>query len=172
VGEGSVWAGGRSINRVKPNGVVIDTISDPYLAVSIAFGYGSVWIRNAQFEPGGGVWRVDPATNRVTAKVPLSFYPFGLAVGEGGVWTAHSETDRLVRIDPATNRVAARIAVGDAPLDVAVGFGSVWVANFADGTVSRVDPRRGKVVATIEVGLTPEHLAVGEDGVWLIVRSR
>jgi YVTN family beta-propeller protein len=167
VGEGSVWAGGRSINRVKPNGVVIDTISDPYLAVGIAFGYGSVWIRNANF----GLWRVDPATNRVVAKVPVSFYTFGLAAGEGGVWTAHSDTDTLVRIDPATNRIAARIPVGNAPLDVAVGFGSVWVANFADGTVSRVDPKLERVVATIKVGLTPEQLAVGEDGVWVIVRS-
>jgi YVTN family beta-propeller protein len=172
VGEGSVWAGGRSVNRVNPNGVVIDTISDPYLAVGIAFGYGSVWIRNANFEPGGGLWRVEPATNRVTAKIPLSFYPFGLAVGEGGVWTADSETDTLVRIDPATNRIAKRVPVGNAPLDVAVGFGSVWVANFADGTVSRVDPTLERVVATIKVGLTPEHLAVGADGVWVIVRSR
>jgi YVTN family beta-propeller protein len=171
MGEGSVWAGGRSVNRVNPNGVVIDTISDPYLAVGIAFGHGSVWIRNANFEPGGGLWRVEPATNRVTAKVPLSFYPFGLAVGEGGVWTADSATDTLVRIDPATNRIAKRVPVGNAPLDVAVGFGSVWVANFADGTVSRVDPKLERVVATIKVGLTPEHLAVGEDGVWVIVRS-
>jgi serine/threonine protein kinase len=172
VGEGSVWVGGTTINRINPKGVVLEAIPDSYLAISIAFGHGSVWIRNGAFEPGGGIWRVDPATNRVTAKVPLSFYPFGLAVGEGGAWTAHSETDRLVRIDPATNRIDARIPVGDAPLDVAVGFGSVWVANFADGTVSRVDPERGKVVATIKVGLTPEHLAVGEGGVWVIVRSR
>jgi YVTN family beta-propeller protein len=172
VGEGSVWVGGNPINRMNPNGVVLEAIPDPYFAISIAFGHGSVWIRNAAFEPGGGIWRVDPATNRVTAKVPLSFYPFGLAVGEGAVWTAHSETDRLVRIDPATNRIEARIPVGDAPLDVAVGFGSVWVANFGDGTVSRVDPERRKVVATIKVGPTPEHLAVGEGGVWVIVRSR
>jgi YVTN family beta-propeller protein len=164
-----VWAGTRhGLTVLNPTDIARGEVNDIYNPLTLAAGEGSLWVRHA----AAGIWRIDPPTRKVLAKIDLPFRAFGLAAGEGGVWVTHTEGDALVEIDPDTNRIGRRVDVGGSPFGLAVGYGSVWVANFADGTVSRVDPKRGKVVATIEVGTTPEQLAVGEDGVWVIVQPR
>ena len=64
------------------------------------------------FDPSGGeVVRIDPATNEVTARIPVDGWPRDIVVGDGSVWlqadTQFSGSDvlagSLLRIDPATN---------------------------------------------------------------------
>jgi YVTN family beta-propeller protein len=112
------------------------------------------------------VWRIDPGTGRVLAKIPTGKGPTGVAIGEGSVWVANSRSNTVSRIDPVTNR-AASIKVGKSPVDVAVGTGGVWVVNRLDRTVSRIDPASNSVVATIDVDGLPWTVVEDETAVWV-----
>ncbi len=136
-----------------------------------AFGEGSAWVvAFPTFGQGDWVYRLDPRTSRIAAKVKLGFIPSWLDVGEGGVWAVDPLHDFARRIDPASNRLAETFPTGRVPLGIAVGFGAVWVANSRDGTVTRYDPRTADI-STIRVGGTPVAVAVGEGGVWVVTRA-
>ena len=97
---------------------------------SLAEAAGSVWIANFL---SGTVERLDPATNRVVARIQVGGEPYGLAFGGGSVWVGNNGSDSVTRIDTATNQVVATIPVGDRPIGIAYddSDGSVWVANLA-----------------------------------------
>jgi streptogramin lyase len=77
----------------------------------------------------------------------------GIAVGEGGVWVAGDQQDRVVwRLDPDTHGVTKTIRIPFVASAVAAGAGGVWVALLFGDTVSRIDPRTGRIVATIPSG--------------------
>jgi streptogramin lyase len=141
------------------------------------FGAGSAWV--VATTSADWVYRLDPKTSRIAAKVRLGFsvlspvsYKEEIAAGEGGVWAADPLRDSARRIDPATNRLAAEtFPTGRVPAGIAVGAGAVWVANSRDGTVTRYDPRTADIT-TIRVGGTPVAVAAGEGGVWVVTRAR
>jgi virginiamycin B lyase len=100
-------------------------------------GEGAVWTLN---RGDHSVTRVDPATNKVVATIPVG-HEVGkgdIAVGEGGVWLS-APGSPLVRLDPRANRVAQRFT-GEGGGAVAVAHGSVWIAAAA-GTTWRIDPK-------------------------------
>ena len=49
---------------------------------SVAAGAGGIW---AAVPDDRAVWRIDPKTNRTT-RIGLRYHPWGIAVGDGGVW--------------------------------------------------------------------------------------
>jgi YVTN family beta-propeller protein len=175
IGNGEMWATDTAaVERFSLFGLLIATIEDPIrietLEHPIAVGEGAVWVID-----NGGLVRIDPASNRIAARIEILVTPFatldagGIAAGEGAVWVTNPVAGTVSRISPASNRVSSRIKVGKTPLGVAVGEGSVWVANSDAGTVSRIDPDQGKVVATLRIGPNPTEIAVGAGGVWVTV---
>jgi YVTN family beta-propeller protein len=52
-------------------------------ATWVSTGQGSIWVVHAE---DGTVSRVDPATLRVTATIPVGTRPYALAVDEAAVW--------------------------------------------------------------------------------------
>ena len=170
-GEGAVWTVGRAglvrFDQGGQLGALVRLLpkigDDPF---GVTAGGGAVWVLD---DVPGTVWRVDPASNRVVARIRLGFDPGGIAFGRGRVWVTDNGGDALTEIDPVTNRIGRSIQVGDGPLGVAVGERSVWVANYRDGTVSRIDPARGSVAATIRVGKYPTAVAVGAGSAWVTV---
>ena len=94
---------------------------------------------------------IDPATNRVTAAVPVGAKPEAVAVGLGSAWVANVEERTLTRIDARTHATRT-IALPATPTDVAVGLGAVWVAYGILGELARIDPQRNAVVKTFELG--------------------
>ena len=94
---------------------------------------------------------IDPATNRVTAAVPVGAKPEAVAVGLGSAWVANVEERTLTRIDARTHATRT-IALPATPTDVAVGFDAVWVAYGILGELARIDPQRNAVVKTFELG--------------------
>jgi YVTN family beta-propeller protein len=130
-----------------------------------AFGEGAVWVTGDAL--GHELWRIDPATNGIAARIPLPFVPAGMAAGEGAVWVTSLLDDTVVRVDPATNRILGSIRVGRGASSVATGNGAVWVANSIDGTVSRIDPATSSVTATIPVGGELGDIDAGPDTVWV-----
>jgi virginiamycin B lyase len=143
----------------------------------LGFGAGSLWV---------GAWRdrqvvrIDPRSNRVTARFPAGGQnPAGLAVDAGTIWVVHPDTDEVVRLDPGTGRVVARIRLGRLPFQVApgdrrfrpslvaVGAGAGWVVS-GRGAVARIDAASNRVVAVIKLPPEgPEGIAVAGRIVWV-----
>jgi virginiamycin B lyase len=120
-------------------------------AGSIAFGFGSLWVRN---QTDATVSRVDPQTNQVVATIPVGHGVGFIAAGEGAVWTNNFDDDSVSRIDPETNSVTATIDLGQdaAPATgIAITPGSVWVTGHHAGKLFRIDAATNTVVASIVV---------------------
>lgn len=81
----------------------------------LAPGFGAVWTADPI---RGQVLRIDVATRRVVARIPVHGDAL-VSTGAGAVWALAGDLQfagskgpvRLLRIDPATNRVVARIAL-------------------------------------------------------------
>ena len=131
----------------------------------VATGYGAVWVTNRALNL---VQRVDPKTNGVVAKIPVTEPCNGFAVGFGSIWTASCH-GAIIRIDPTTNRVTAKIPTkiaSDGEGQVTAGAGAVW---FADGNekLERLDPSTNSIVATIAIPTGSSAVAFGYGSVWV-----
>lgn len=181
VGEGSVWVassrrvradtwGAGTIWRIDPaSNDVVAGVDVPSTLADVAVGEGAVWASNGNHGRFGGVWRIDPRTNRLAGRpIRVGGGPSDVEVAYGSVWVALADDGAVVRVDPATNDVGIPIRVGAAPFNIAVGAGAVWALNSNDGTVTRIDPKSGKVAGPpIRVGGMPSDLAVNADGLWI-----
>jgi serine/threonine-protein kinase len=142
-----------------------DERGDSYFS-GIAVGAGGVWVLGDPNDPM--LWRIDPATGKLAATVPLPFAPTDVAVGDGAVWATSALANKLARIDPSTNRVTGAIPAGKGAGAVAVGAGSVWVADQGGGTITRIDQRTLRVISTIKLNCgLPVDLAVADGVVWV-----
>ena len=125
------------------------------------------------------VYRIDPASFTVVAKIPVGASPEGLSVGADAVWVANLHGGSVTRINPATNKVVATVIVNSpgpgGPHAVGRGFGSVWVSagnlgSGIGGPVVRIDPATNLIQATIP--MPPNASACGgfvftADSVWM-----
>jgi DNA-binding beta-propeller fold protein YncE len=128
-------------------------------------------------DPRVSLARIDPASNRVTARIQVPGTGLGgvvaMAYGARSVWLVDSDQashNVVSKVDPGRNRVVGRITVGLQPVDIAFTRQAAWVLNSVDETVSRIDPASGKVVATVRLpGLPspPQSVAATPDAVWL-----
>jgi YVTN family beta-propeller protein len=177
---GAVWVtnsgGGHGVTRIdprtnRPTGRPIVTGAGP---LSLAVGGGSLWVANHDART---VTRIDQASGKVMADIPVPSEPHRVAYGAGAAWVGNWHDNSVSRIDPATNRVVGSpIPVGVHAGNLAVGVGGVWVtsdyrvnAAAEDVVVVRIDPRTNRVVETIAVGGHPIDVAATEDAVWVSV---
>ena len=134
------------------------------LPSGIAAGAGAVWVgRNDTLS----VARVDPATNRVVASIPVRVHVFGLAASDTAVWVSSHEDDRLVRIDPSTNAVNLDLPVLYGPSGIAVDGTRAWVADHTGRSATAVDGATGQVRWTIPVGYEPFPIVTGDGSAWV-----
>ena len=187
-GGGAVWVGNgagsessevrftTSISRVDPGSLKVtgtvelsrpQSASGPPPSVGspqMAVGAGALWAAG----PDNRIYRIDPATSRITAKIPVAAGVSTLAAGAEGVWFLNW-TDHLdvTRIDPATNRVADRIQVGrDAMTGIAVGGGAVWVTSPDVGRLWRIEPGPHPRIRSIDVRGRPFFVSYGDGAAW------
>jgi DNA-binding beta-propeller fold protein YncE len=119
--------GERSVTRIdQRSGETADVPAGP-LPLALAAGAGSLWLG----DESGEVWRINPKTLKVTAKINVGGRLRRAGFGGGLVWVT-TETG-LLAIDPATNRVTMSVALGDferdtGPTDIGYLGGSVWVS--------------------------------------------
>src|SRR5439155_8676065 len=117
----------------------------------------AVWVAGT----GATVLRIDPATNKIIATVPVSTSPMAITIdpatqtpwvatfGDYSVVPVVSGT--VVAIDPSTNqptRTFKLVLPQNGTTGVAVGAGSVWVA--ANTTVIRFDQATGRITNRFE----------------------
>ncbi|MBO9724057.1 MAG: YncE family protein [Novosphingobium sp.] len=139
--------------------------------LNVVAGDGSVWVAsdNGAEGRGGLVARIDPATNKVSASVPVDPGTWYLTYGFGAVWAVSAAKQSLQRIDTATNAVTATIPLGKEPGFLVAGEGGVWVQEQGDGTVARIDPATNALAGRIKVGdnLKWGDIDTGAGKVWL-----
>jgi DNA-binding SARP family transcriptional activator/streptogramin lyase len=147
LGYGSAWVlTNDGIARISPaHGSSPQTISlgstsggTSPSARGIAAGAGAIWTANFLQPVGcfplaqhcrlaGNVFRIDPGSNLVEAKIGGAFRePGGAGYGAGSLWVIDDRA--LFRVDPKTNRVVAKISLPRTPVGVAAGKDGVWVA--------------------------------------------
>ena len=143
-------------------------------AQSLAIGGGSVWVANHDART---VTRIDQASGKVVADIPVPSEPHRVAYGAGAAWVGNWHDNSVSRIDPQTNRVVGSpVPIGFHHAgNLVVGAGSVWVTSdyrvdaAAEDVVVRVDPQANRAVETIAVGGHPIDVAATAGAVWVSV---
>jgi YVTN family beta-propeller protein len=123
--DGALWVGGflgadqgDPVMRLDPATGKVTRIGGDrdFLGPYMAGGFGSIWTADSDERlTAFTVTRVDAATARIRASIPVGRSPQAIAVGEGYVWSANHDEGTLSRIDPATNEVTATIPLVDRP---------------------------------------------------------
>jgi len=178
---GAVWVtnagGGDRVARIDPQtnrlaGRPVRTGASPQ---SLAVGGGSLWVANHDART---VTRIELASGKVVADIPMPSEPHRVAYGAGAAWVGNWHDNSVSRIDPASNRVVGSpISIGFHHAgNLVVGAGSVWVTsdyreNAApeDVVVVRIDPQANRAVETIAVGGHPIDVAATQGAVWVSV---
>ena len=135
-------------NKAGP-AVQLGATTDAYQGIAV--DRNGVWVTDFDTDT---VYRVDPATLKVVAKIPVTS-PKGVLATGTATWVAGLRDGTVIRIDPATNKVVATIAVGptgpSGPNWLGSGLGSIWVGVPNASSVVRIDPITNAIQATITV---------------------
>jgi len=150
----AVWAisyQAGTLARVDPaSGTVSRTVTVPSAATVLAVD-GTLWVAGyAGKAADSGVYRVDPATGRVTPTAVSDEVCCDLAAGGGAIW-AIDPGGAVLRIDPASGRVTRRYPVTldrNAHTNAVHAGDSVWASSdttplfrirTGDGKTERID---------------------------------
>ena len=133
--------------------------------LALGVGAGSLWaLQEGQsrksrggFALNGPLLRIDPSTNRVTARIALGtvagqpFAGYEVLDGRDEVWVAG--VSGAVRIDPRTNRITQAIAAPDQLVSThfALLDGDLWAIT-PDGRLLSFDNRTGRTVSNVRLG--------------------
>jgi hypothetical protein len=133
------------------------------LAVFLTRGGGS-----ASVGLDGRLLRIDPASNRVTASIPVGDGAAAVAVGSGRVWVASYRAGTLWQLNPRSGAVTSGPALGR-PHDVTVHAGKAYVAALGPpqfgGNVAQYDAVSGGHMGGVNKFTC--SLTSGTYGVWI-----
>ena len=117
------------------------------------------------------VQRVDPATNKVVAKISLSGEACsGLASGFDSVWVPIcGKKASLARVDARTNKISFILPIGPAGAEggITASADSVWMVTDKNGTLSRIDPATNTVRQKISIPLGSYNPLFSDGVVWI-----
>jgi streptogramin lyase len=117
------------------------------------------------------VQRIDPATNKIVARVGLGGEACaGLASGFGSLWVpVCAKKPSLVRVDTNKNKISGTLTVGPAGPEggIAVSGDSVWLVSDSKGTLSRVDPTTNTVRQKIAIPAGSYNPIFSDGVVWI-----
>jgi len=120
---------------------------------AVLFAAGSLW---ATRDEERSLLRIDPATRKVTATIPLEVSPFAMGAGPDSIWVTDYEHGAVAHVDIATNRLVGVIrGLAAGPAAVAVEGGSAWVVNRSHEGVTRIDVASHRVLAFIPLDRGP-----------------
>ena len=140
-------------------------IRDCDLPKAVAASKGAVWAGKGDTK---SLVRIDPATDRIVAMIPIGVEAWYVAATDGAVWVSDWRSDTVVRVDPATNQVAATIrGLPSGPTGIAVAPGGVWVASSRADTLTRIDPATNQAAAAVHTDLVPLPVLFAYGSVWV-----
>jgi hypothetical protein len=156
---------------------IVATVPTGGFSSAMATGAGALWVVGSD-----EVLRIDPATDRVVARIPVRATgsgPAAVAVGAGAVWVPVAVPGTLLGIDPDHDKVTTRVSLGEplqGAMSVAATRDAVWVACCGEaaaggstpgGRLLRVDPARKRVVADIALPAAPVAVAADSSAAWV-----
>jgi virginiamycin B lyase len=112
---------------------------------------GSVWVAR---DAAGEIDRVDPARNRVVARIEVDARPGGLTVGGGYVWAFHFNGSQVTRIDPATGSKRVFTLADVSGSGIVYADGAVWVVSQRPLSLVKLDPATGQAAARVAIPLS------------------
>jgi hypothetical protein len=160
LGFGSAWVVCTRQQRVLriTGGKIAAAVSLPVEPWAIAAGEGAVW---ALARESTAVYRISPATNRVSAHVELDAAGVYLWALAGAVWVADDADSTLIRIDPVGLRVSARLPSGDGPSGLAFDGTYLWLVSHRENSLDRIDPATN-IVTRVAIALSPPDATAAE----------
>jgi YVTN family beta-propeller protein len=167
-GFGSVWVAGGTdgtVTRIDPRtGRPSSPIRVGHQPVFwVATGAGGVWATS-----GERVVRIDPTTDNLGPKVPISSEPTGLTAGHGAVWLT-TENANLLEVSPGGEIRQTSSSFQGGALAPAVGAGSVWgIVYLGRGVIQPVDPATLALGPGTETTAFPLDVTVGLSSVWAV----
>ena len=179
-GEGSLWViltastEYYAAPKIRPShlvrvdaasGSLLADIPVPGTATGVAVGGGAIWVVST-VEPAT-IYRIDPTTNRIAARIDTGRTPSGALVFQDPYLWAANQDGYLTRIDSRTNG-ATLFEVGSPewPALVAEG-GAVWISAPLDNIVAKFDPGTGTVTRTVHAGSRPQGFAFLGKEMWV-----
>lgn len=115
--------------------------------------------------------RIDPASNKVVAKIDLPGEACsGLEEGFGSIWVPIcAKEPALVKVDEQTNKITATFPIGPAGPEggIAASSDSIWMVTDERGTLSRIDPATGKARQKILIPAGAYNPVFGDGVVWI-----
>jgi streptogramin lyase len=138
-GFGSAWvsnAGDATLSRITGTRVVktVKVGIEPNGLSAIGAAAGSLWVS----EERNIVARVDPATLKVLARVPVKRNPLGSAVVNGKLWVPCIDAGAVVVIDPRAAKVVRSFPAGPGPIVVLPTSEGVWISHTTGNAVWRI----------------------------------
>jgi len=94
----AVWVGDWDVAQVarlpavgsgSPHHIALRVLSHSAGITSVAAGAGAIW---ATVPDDHALWRIDPRTEKAT-RIPLRYFPWGVAVGDDGIWVTMRARD-------------------------------------------------------------------------------
>lgn len=155
----SVWVSSELGDLVRVDRTALGITPVPAaVGVALAAGPSGIWLGGTN-----DVMRIDPASNAVTLRTPVSerSADLGVAVTASDVWVA--TLTQILRLNPADGSVRSSVA-GDASR-LAVANGAVWAARGTE--LVRIDTGTGQ--ATAFVAGFPSGIALSASGAHLWV---
>jgi YVTN family beta-propeller protein len=166
-----LWVFSQSDQRVRVLDPRASRVTRTVSLAGLGGGYpavagGAIWVPD-RFGTSSAVWRIDPASGQVAARVETGAHPAEVAFGFGTGWVTHDEG--VSRFDAVGGKELTRITgLGRQLSGVAVTPDAVWVTSVADNRLSRIDPATNEPVASLEVCTGPRHLTVVGDDLWVV----
>jgi len=128
----------------------------------------AVWVASTR---PYAIQRIDPATNRIVAKVAVPGEACsGLAYGFGSIWVPLcGKKPELVRIDAAKNTLSATLPIPPAGPEggITASDDSVWIVADKNGTLNRIDPSTNGVRQKISIPPGSYNPIFSNDIIWI-----
>jgi streptogramin lyase len=138
----------------------------------IAVAGGSVWLTvpppDARFTQQ--LWRIDPRSGDVLARVPLGPDPLPPFIDGAYLWIVTTGDQGLTRIDIGSLE-AVPVDVERFPWSLAAGDGSMWLGHQVFPRVRRFDPDTLEISADIALDADPRGLAFGGGRLWVATEN-
>jgi ABC-type transport system substrate-binding protein len=122
---------------------------------------------------GNGISLVDPATNRVAARVALPELPSDIVFGKTAAWALLPQSQQVAEVDVATRRQVGSVKLPFQPGAEAIDGDALFVTEEGGPGVARIDTGSRKVADTWTVEThghqtsNPTGIAAGAGSVWV-----
>lgn len=128
----------------------------------------AVWVSNARLK---AVHRIDPATNKVVAKINFPAPPCsGLTFNFGSLWVPLcGKPSSLARVDAQTNEITATLSIGPADSEggITSSDDSIWIVTDKKGTLNRIDAAKNMARQKISISPGSYNPLFSDGAIWV-----